>query len=289
MAGRLEGKVAFITGIGRGQGRSHAIRFAEEGADIIGVDICADMPGLVPYELASKADLDETVRAVEALDRRIVAHVADVGDRVALKAAVDDGVAKLGKLDIVFANAGICALGDFPIETFFQHFDTLLVGVQNAFWAAYPHLPDGASMIATGSVASLINDAAEGPSTGPGGRGYGLAKRTIAQYVKSLALVMAPRMIRVNAVHPTNVNTRLLHNDPMYQLFRPDVEGRIPTREEFEQAAPVMQALPIPYVEPEDISNAAVFLASDESRYVTGMQLRVDAGSVIKQPALVDL
>ncbi|GAB2483005.1 mycofactocin-coupled SDR family oxidoreductase [Jatrophihabitans fulvus] len=290
MAGRLEGKVAFITGIARGQGRSHAIRFAEEGADIIGVDVCADMPGLVPYALGSRAELDETVAAVEALDRRIVAHVADVGDRAALKAAVDDGVATLGKLDIVFANAGICALGnEAPIDTFFQHFDTLLVGVQNAFWAAYPHLPDGASLIATGSVASLINDAVEGPSTGPGGRGYGLAKRTVAQYVKSLALVMAPRMIRVNAVHPTNCNTPLLHNDGMYKLFRPDVTDRVPTQEEFEQAAPVMQALPIPYVEPVDISNAAVFLASDESRYVTGMQLRVDAGSVIKQPALVDL
>jgi SDR family mycofactocin-dependent oxidoreductase len=280
MAGRLEGKIAFITGIGRGQGRSHAVRFAEEGADIIGVDICADVPNM-PYPMSSKADLDETVRQVEAHDRRIVTHIADVGDRKALQAAVDDGVAELGHLDIVFANAGICALGDFPAETFFQHFDTLLVGVQNAFWAAYPHLQDGASMIATGSVASLIPGAVDGPSTGPGGRGYGLAKRTIAQYVKELALVMAPRKIRVNAVHPTNCNTMLLHNEPMYQLFRPDVEH--PTREEAEQAFPFMQAMPIPYVEPVDISNAAVFLASDESRYVTGLQLRVDAGSVIKQ------
>jgi SDR family mycofactocin-dependent oxidoreductase len=280
MAGRLEGKVAFITGIGRGQGRSHAVRFAEEGADIIGVDICADVPNM-PYGMSTNADLDETVRLVEKLDRRIVAHVADVGDRQALKAAVDDGVAQLGHLDIVFANAGVCALGDFPIETFFQTFDTLLVGVQNAFWAAYPHLQDGASMIATGSVAALIPGAADGPSTGPGGRGYSLAKRVIAQYVKELSLTMAPRMIRVNAVHPTNCNTHLLHNEPMYQLFRPDLEH--PTREQAEQAFPAMQALPIPYVEPVDISNAAVFLASDESRYVTGLQLRVDAGSVIKQ------
>jgi SDR family mycofactocin-dependent oxidoreductase len=280
MAGRLEGKVAFITGIGRGQGRSHAVRFAEEGADIIGVDICADVPNM-PYGMSTRADLDETVRMVEKLDRRIVAHVADVGDRPALQAAVDDGVAQLGHLDIVFANAGVCALGDFPIETFFQSFDTLLVGVQNAFWAAYPHLQDGASMIATGSVAALIPGATDGPSTGPGGRGYSLAKRTIAQYVKELSLTMAPRMIRVNAVHPTNCNTHLLHNEPMYQLFRPDIEH--PSREEAEQAFPAMQALPIPYVEPADISNAAVFLASDESRYVTGLQLRVDAGSVIKQ------
>jgi SDR family mycofactocin-dependent oxidoreductase len=280
MAGRLEGKVAFISGIGRGQGRSHALRFAEEGADIIGIDICADLPN-VPYSLSTRADLDETVRLVEKLDRRIVAHVADVGDRAAVKAAIDDGVAQLGHLDVVFANAGICALGDFPPETFFQHFDTLLVGAQNVFWAAYPHLRDGASLIATGSVASLIPGSVDGPAAGPGGRGYGLAKRTIAQYVKELALVLAPRMIRVNAVHPTNCNTTLLHNEPMYQLFRPDIEH--PTREQAEQAFPVMQAMPIPYVEPIDISNAAVFLASDESRYVTGLQLRIDAGSVIKQ------
>ncbi|HZE51188.1 MAG TPA: mycofactocin-coupled SDR family oxidoreductase [Jatrophihabitantaceae bacterium] len=280
MAGRLEGKVAFITGVARGQGRSHAIRFAEEGADIIGVDLCADVPN-VPYPMASRADLDETVALVEKLDRRMVAHVADVADRAALQAAVDDGVAQLGHLDIVLANAGICALGDYPPEAFFQAIDTLLVGVFNAASVAYPHLRDGASIIATGSVAALIPGATDGPSTGPGGRGYSYAKRSIAQYVRELSLTLAPRMIRVNALHPTNCNTDLLHNEPMYKLFRPDLES--PTREEAEQAFPVMQAMPIPYVEPIDISNAALFLASDESRYVTGLQMRVDAGSVIKQ------
>lgn len=281
MAGRLEGKVAFISGIGRGQGRSHAVRFAEEGADIIGVDICADLPN-VPYPLATEDDLGETVRLVEKQGRRVIAHVADVGDRSAIKAAIDDGVAQLGRLDIVVANAGICALGnDFPPETFFQHIDTLLVGAQNVFWAAYPHLQDGASLIATGSVASLTPGALDGPSTGPGGRGYALSKRTLAHYVRELALVLAPRMIRVNGLHPTNVDTMLLHNDPMYRLFRPDLEE--PTREDAEVAFPSMQAMPIPYVQPSDISHAAVFLASDESRYVTGLQLRVDAGAVIKK------
>ena len=280
MAGRLEGKVAFITGVARGQGRSHAIRFAEEGADIIGVDLCADVPN-VPYPMASRADLDETVALVEKLDRRMVAHVADVADRAALQAAVDDGVAQLGHLDIVLANAGICALGDYPPEAFFQAIDTLLVGVFNAASVSYPHLRDGASIIATGSVAALIPGATDGPSTGPGGRGYTYAKRSIAQYVRELSLTLAPRMIRVNALHPTNCNTDLLHNEPMYKLFRPDLES--PTREEAEEAFPVMQAMPIPYVEPIDISNAALFLASDESRYVTGLQMRVDAGSVIKQ------
>jgi SDR family mycofactocin-dependent oxidoreductase len=280
MAGRLEGKVAFITGVARGQGRSHAIRFAEEGADIIGIDICADVPNM-PYSMASKADLDETVAMVEKLDRRMVAHVADVVDRRAVQAAVDDGVAQLGHLDIVLANAGICALGDYPPETFMQSVDTLLGGVFSAVACAYPHLRDGASIIATGSVAALIPGATDGPSAGPGGRGYSYAKRSIAQYVRELALTLAPRMIRVNALHPTNCNTDLLHNEPMYQLFRPDLSS--PTREEAEVAFPAMQALPIPYIEPRDVSNAALFLASDESRYVTGMQLRVDAGSVIKQ------
>lgn len=280
MPGRLDGKVAFITGVARGQGRSHAVRLAEEGADIIGIDICADVPNM-PYSMASRADLDETVAMVEKLDRRMVAHVADVVDRSAVQAAVDDGVAQLGRLDVVVANAGVCALGDFPLETFIQSVDILLGGVMNAVACAYPHLPDGSSIIATGSVAALIPGASDGPSAGPGGRGYSFAKRTIARYVRELSLVLAPRMIRVNAVHPTNVDTDLLHNPPMYQLFRPDLEE--PTREEAEAAFPAMQAMPIPYIEPRDVSNAVVFLASDESRYVTGLQLRVDAGSVIKQ------
>jgi SDR family mycofactocin-dependent oxidoreductase len=280
MAGRLEGKVAFITGVGRGQGRSHAIRFAEEGADIIGVDICADVPNM-PYPMSTRADLDATVAAVEKLDRRMVARVADVVDRNALISAVNDGVAELGRLDIVMANAGICALGDFPIEAFLQALDTDFLGVVNAVAAAYPHLQDGASIIATGSVAALVPGATDNPATGPGGAGYTFAKHSVAAYVRELALALAPRMIRVNAVHPTNCNTDLLHNDPMYALFRPDLEK--PTREDAMAAFPAMQAMPIPFVEPRDISNAALFLASDESRYVTGLQLRVDAGSVIKQ------
>lgn len=279
MTGRLEGKVAFITGVGKGQGKSHAVRLAEEGADIIGIDICADIPNM-PYSMATPQDIDDTVAQVEKLDRRMITHVGDVGDRQAVQAAIEAGVSEFGRLDIVVANAGICALGDFPIETYFQTVDTLLVGVINAFAAAYPHLQDGASLIATGSVAALVPGATDGPSTGPGGRGYSFAKRTIAQYVKETALVMAPRSIRVNAVHPTNCNTDLLHNEPMYALFRPDVEA--PTREDAMVGFPAMQALPIPYVEPRDISNAVLFLASDEARYVTGLQLRVDGGSVIK-------
>jgi SDR family mycofactocin-dependent oxidoreductase len=280
MGGRLEGKVAFITGIARGQGRSHAIRLAEEGADIIGLDICANLPH-VPYAMASHDDLEETVAFVEKLDRRIVARVADVGDRQAVQRVVDDGVAELGHLDVVVANAGVAVLGDYPIDTYFATLNTLLVGVFNTVAAAYPHLQDGASIIATGSVAALVPGATDGPAAGPGGRGYSFAKRTIAQFVRETALAMAPRSIRVNAVHPTNCDTDLLHTEAMYSLFRPDLES--PTREDAEIAFPAMQAMPIPYIQPIDVSNAVVFLACDESRYITGMQLRVDAGSVIKQ------
>jgi SDR family mycofactocin-dependent oxidoreductase len=280
MGGRLAGKVAFITGIARGQGRSHAVRLAEEGADIIGLDICADLPH-VPYPLATTGDLEETVALVEKLDRRIVAGVADVADRRSVQRVLDEGMAEFGHLDVVVANAGVAVLGNYPIDTYFTTVNTLLVGVVNTVAAAYPNLPDGASIIATGSVAALVPGASDGPATGPGGRGYSFAKRTIAQFVRETALVMAPRGIRVNAVHPTNCDTDLLHTESMYSLFRPDLES--PTREDAEVAFPAMQAMPIPYIQPIDVSNAVVFLASDESRYVTGLQLRVDAGAVIKQ------
>jgi SDR family mycofactocin-dependent oxidoreductase len=279
VAGRLAGKVVFITGAGRGQGRSHAVRFAEEGADIIGVDICADKPN-VPYGLASREDLDETARMVEKLDRRVVTYVADVADRRAMQEAIDAGVAALGRLDVVVANAGICSLGHYPIDAYFDAVDVDLIGVLNAVAVSYPHLSDGASIIAIGSTAGLIPGATDSPNAGPGGAGYSFAKRTIAAYTRDLALQLGPRSIRVNAIHPCNVNTPLLHNDPMYKIFRPDLDA--PTREDALPAFPSMHAIPVPWVEPIDISNAALFLASDESRYVTGIQLRVDLGSVAK-------
>ena len=283
MAGRVEGKVAFITGVARGQGRSHALRLAEEGADIIGVDVPDDIDNLT-YPMSTQDDLNETISLVEKLDRRIVARKADVRDRAALCAVVDEGVSQLGRLDIVVANAGICPLGPLPPQAFLDTFDVDFAGAWNAIMAAYPHLPDGASVIATGSVAGLIPGTVDNPATGPGGAGYALAKRTIAQLVHDLSVALAPRKIRVNAVHPTNVNTMLLHNEPMYRIFRPDLQA--PTAEDASLAFPAMQAMPIPFIEPQDVSQAVLFLASDESRYVTGLQLRVDAGSVPKQTPL---
>lgn len=280
MAGRVEGKVAFVTGAARGQGRSHALRLAQEGADIIAVDILEDIDSN-HYPLSTPADLDETVRQIEALDRRIVAYKGDVREPSQLRAAVEKGVAELGHLDLVIANAGICPLGaDVPAQGFLDAVQVDLVGVINAVSAALPHLKAGASIVCTGSVAGLMAGGTDNPENGPGGAGYSHAKRGVARFVHDLALQLAPHSIRVNAVHPTNVNTNMLMSQPMYDVFRPDLEH--PTREDAEQAFPAMQPMPIGYVEPVDISNAVLYLASDEARYVTGLPVTVDAGSMLK-------
>jgi SDR family mycofactocin-dependent oxidoreductase len=279
MAGRVEGKVAFVTGAARGQGRSHALRLAQEGADIIAVDICEDIE-TNHYPLALEADLAETARQVEALDRRVVTSKADVRERSQLAAALSAGVAELGHLDIVVAQAGICPLGaDVPPQGFLDAVSVDLVGVINAVEAAFPYLGAGASIICTGSVAGLLSGGADNPQNGPGGAGYGHAKRGVARFVHDLALQLAPHSIRVNAVHPTNVNTDMLQSEPMYKIFRPDLEH--PTREDAEPAFTMMQPMPIGYVEPVDISNAVLYLASEEARYVTGLQLKVDAGALL--------
>ena len=283
MPGRLEGKVAFITGAARGQGRSHAIRLAEEGADIIAVDICKQIESN-PYPLATPEDLAETAKFVEKTGRRIVTRQADVRQRSELKSALDDGLAEFGRLDIVAANAGILpmAMGDPDPLDFVDATDVDLVGVLNAVAVSVPHLGQYGSIIVTGSTAAMLPNTTDNPAMGPGSAGYGWAKKTLMGYVEQMALHLAPRFIRVNAVHPTNVNTHLLHNDGLYSMFRPDLEN--PTREDVEPAFTVFQAMPIPYVEPVDISNLVLFLASDEARYITGQQIRVDAGSLLKWP-----
>lgn len=278
--GRVEGKVALITGAARGQGRHHAIRLAEEGADVILIDICADIPG-VGYSMASPEELDETVRLVEKFDRHAIAAVVDVRDRPALHEAVASAVGAFGRLDVVVANAGICPIGpDYPVSAFADAVDVDLVGVLNTIHVALPWVSAGGSIIATGSVAAMLPNAVSNPGNGPGGAGYGLAKQFISQYVVVLARQVAGQRIRVNAVHPTNCNTDMLHSPPMYKAFRKDLPE--PTRADVEDAFPRMQAMPIPYVEPDDIAHAVVYLASDESRYVTGLQLAVDGGALLK-------
>jgi SDR family mycofactocin-dependent oxidoreductase len=279
MTGRVAGKVAFITGAARGQGRSHAIRLAQEGADIIAVDLVRQVDS-VPYPMATPEDLAQTVKEVEALDRRIVAAEADVRDYGALKAALDEGVAQLGRLDIVSANAGIFSFGtleELPEQTWQDMIDTNLTGVWHAAKAAIPHLRAGGrggSIILTSSTAGL--KALQ--NTGH----YVAAKHGVVGLMRTLALELAPDMIRVNSVHPTSVNTDMIQNVPTYALFAPDLEEKDRTKERLLGRFQALNALPIPWVEPVDISNAVLWLASDESRYVTGVTLPVDAGSLIK-------
>lgn len=287
MSGKLDGKVAFITGAARGQGRAHAIAMAREGADIIAVDICRDIPSN-PYPLATPEDLAETERSIKELGRRVVARVADVRERHELRYAVEAGISDLGKIDIVVANAGILpmAMGKPDPMQFVDASDVDLVGVMNTVAVTVPHLPDGSSIIVTGSTAGMIRGTTDNPNMGPGGAGYGWSKRVVIEYVEEMSLHLAPKMIRVNAIHPTNCNTHLLQNDGMYSMFRPDLteQGKKATRDDAEPLFTIFQAMPIPYIEPEDMANLGVFLASDDSRYITGQQIRVDAGSLLKWP-----
>ncbi|MFG2547748.1 mycofactocin-coupled SDR family oxidoreductase [Streptomyces sp. NPDC048594] len=280
--GRVEGKVVAITGAARGQGRSHAVRLAEEGADIIAIDVCADHE-ILEYPLATAEDLQETVRLVEKTGRRIVAVQADVRDPRALREAIDRGVAELGRLDVVVANAGISPVGpDRPVQAFADVVDVNLSGALNSVHAALPHLRDGSSIILIGSAAGLITEpGAPQGGMGPGGYGYSFAKQSIVNYVNWFAPFLAPSGTRINAVHPANVDTDMLHNPAMYKVFRPDLEA--PGRADAEVAFPMVQAMPVPYVAPIDVSHAVTYLASDESRYVTGLQLKVDAGAVVQQ------
>jgi SDR family mycofactocin-dependent oxidoreductase len=278
MTGRVQGKVALITGGGRGQGRSHALKLAAEGADIVAFDICHDLKS-VAYELSSPDDLKQTVAQVEALDRRAIGIQGDVRDLNALTEAVRVAVDTLGKLDIVCANAGIASfVPGLGMEGWAEVAGTNLVGVMNTLHAALPAMTAGGSVIVTGSFAALMKGGVGGE---PGGLAYSYAKRQLIDYVKWIGAAAALSGIRVNGIHPTNVNTRLLNNDGIYARFRPDLEH--PTREDALPGFATMQLLPnVPYVEPEDISNLVVFLASEESRYVTGEFISVDAGAHLK-------
>jgi SDR family mycofactocin-dependent oxidoreductase len=280
VTGRVEGKVAFITGAGRGQGRSHALRLAGEGADIVAVDYCTDI-ATVSYPMSTKDDLAETARLVEDLDRRVTTIQADVRDLSAMASAVQTAIAEFGKIDIVCPNAGISADGpDQSPQAFADVVGVDLVGVLNTVNAALPVLKEGASVIVTGSVAALLSG---GVGAGGGAVGYTLSKRTLIDFVRQLAIVLAPASIRVNGIHPTNCNTLMLQHEDMYRTFRPDLKH--PTKEDAIPAFSTLQSMPVPWVEPADVSNAVLFLASDEARYVTGQFIAVDAGALLKFPA----
>ena len=267
--GRVEGKVAFITGAARGQGRSHAVRLAEEGADIIAVDVC-EQYDTVPYAMGTEDELAQTVKLVEALDRRIVAAKADVRDLDGLRAAVADGVAQLGRLDIVAANAGICTIQTWDEVTprvWQDTLDTNLTGVWHTCVATVPHLIEagGGSIVITSSTAGIKGL----PFLQP----YVAAKHGVVGIMKSLANELGKHSIRVNTVHPTGVDT------PMGA----GLGGMQPLLDRDPLLGPIfMNTLPVEMVDPRDISNAVLFLASDEARYVTGLEFAVDAGNTTR-------
>ena len=272
VAGKLEGKVAFITGAARGQGRSHAIRLAREGADIIAVDLCGQID-TVPYPMATPADLAETVKEVEALDRRILAREADVRDEAGLRAAFEAGVAELGPVDIVLANAGIAPMSLHETHGAWQDaIDVNLTGVFNTVETAIPSMIErgaGGAIVLTSSTAGI--NGIGGPTRG--GLGYTAAKHGVVGLMRSYANNLAPHSIRVNSVHPTGVNTPMVVNEAMQEFLEHDPS----------LSNAMANALPVPMVEPVDISNAILWLVSDDARYVTGVTLPVDAGFTNKK------
>ncbi|CAJ1509740.1 mycofactocin-coupled SDR family oxidoreductase [[Mycobacterium] burgundiense] len=267
MSGRVAGKRVLITGAARGMGRSHAVRLAEEGADLILVDICESLPD-IEYPLATRDDLAETARLVEQQGRRALTHVVDVRDATALSTAVDDAVARMGGLDAAVANAGVLTAGTWDTTTSEQWrtvVDVNLIGAWNTCAAALPHLVDrGGSLINISSAAGIKGSPLHTP--------YTAAKHGVVGMSKALANELAALNVRVNTVHPTGVETGMqppsLH--ALLREKRPDL-------------APIFgNALPVVMVEAIDISNAVLYLVSDESRYVTGLEFKVDAGVTIR-------
>lgn len=277
MTGRVEGKVAFITGAARGQGRSHALRLAEEGADIIALDICADIESSI-IPLGTEEQLAETVKAVEDLDRRILTRKADVRDSAAVQAVVDEGLAEFGHIDIVCANAGIEDFGaahELSDQRWDDVLEVNLTGVWKTCKAVIPAMIDagrGGSIILTSSTAGIkgFGNVAH----------YAASKHGVVGLMRDLAVELAPHMIRVNTIHPTTVGTDMIFNDVAYRLFRPDVEN--PTLDDATAGYQALNLMPVPWVEPRDISNAVLWLASDEARFVTGVSLPIDLGMTQK-------
>jgi (+)-trans-carveol dehydrogenase len=278
MADRLEGKVALITGAARGLGRGIAVRMAQEGADIVAVDVCRPIEG-VPIALSTPDDLAETAAMVERLGRRILTAQADVRDYEALEAAVDAGVERLGRLDIVVANAGIGNGGTTLDQTsegdWTDMIDVNLAGVWKTVKAAVAHLVTsghGGSIVLISSVGGLKAYPLMGA--------YVAAKHGVVGLMRAFAVELGEHGIRANSVHPTNVRTPMFMNDDTMRGFRPDLDN--PTPDDVAEVAKLMHVLPIGWVEPDDVANAVVYLASDEARYVTGVALPVDGGSCLK-------
>lgn len=274
MTQRLAGKTAVITGAARGIGRAQAMRFAQEGADIIALDICAPVETVV-VPSSTPDDLAETARLVREAGGRVITAIVDVRDTDALRDAVDRGVATFGGLDIACATAGITSRGstaELSEAAWQAMLDVNLTGVWHTCKVVAPHL------IARGAGSVILVSSIAGLRGLLGVAHYTAAKHGVVGLMRSLAHELAPHGIRVNSVHPTNVDTPLIQNDAVSRAFRPDLD-RVPTRAEFAEAAKTMNMLDIPWVEPVDVANACLFLASDEARYITAVTLPVDAGA----------
>jgi SDR family mycofactocin-dependent oxidoreductase len=277
--GLVDGKVALVTGAGRGQGRSHALKLAVEGADVIAVDIGGGHVDTISYELASEADLDTTVSAIEAMGRRAVKAIADVRSLSDLQAAVDAGLSELGKIDIVCANAGIgswAVAWELTEQQWKDMIDINLTGVFNATRAALPSMVErgeGGSVVLTSSTAGLRAYANTAH--------YTAAKHGVIGLMKVLAQEAGPHRIRVNAVCPTTVRTPLVINDATFELFAPHLES--PTEDDVREPFESLNILPgVAWIEPEDVSDAVLFLCSDAAKYITGVALPIDAGNIVK-------
>jgi SDR family mycofactocin-dependent oxidoreductase len=281
--GLLDGKVALVSGAARGQGRSHAVRLAAEGADIIAFDICTDIDSSI-CGLGTWEELSETAQLVEKQGRRIVASRADARDAEAVCATVDAGVAELGRLDIVVANAGITAykpVMELTEQIWRDVIDVDLTGAWNTARASLRHILNagqGGSIVFISSSAALVGN--------PNLAAYSAAKAGLVGLMQSMAVELGPQRIRVNTIHPTGVDTPMLQNDATYGLFMPDADLSNgvddATMERFRTGITGVNSLPVPWVDPIDVSNAVVYLVSDQGRYVSGTQLRVDAACVAK-------
>lgn len=275
--GEWSEKVAFITGVARGQGRSHALEFARRGADIGGLDICGPI-ATVPYDLAVPSDLEQTARGIESLGRRAVLETADVRDPAAVRKVVAKVLDTLGRIDVVLTNAGVFSVADpltLSAETWQDVLDVNLTGVWNTVQACLP------AMVGSGNGGSIVMTSSIGGVQGllqcPH---YVASKHGVIGLMRALANELAPHRIRVNAVCPTNVNTPMIQNQANYRTFRPDLEE--PEREDIVDVAASMHLINVPWVEPEDVTAAVVWLASDAARYLTGVALPVDAGLLEK-------
>jgi SDR family mycofactocin-dependent oxidoreductase len=275
--GRLDDKVVFVTGAARGQGRAICALFAAEGADVVAIDALADVP-TVRYPMATADDLAQTVAAVESAGRTVMTRRVDVRDLDALTTVAAEATDTFGHIDVVCANAGIASFGptwELSQAAWQDMIDINLTGVWHTIKATVPAMiaaERGGSIVITSSTAGLKGMANIAH--------YTAAKHGLVGLMRTLANEVAPYRIRVNTVHPTNVATPMILNDSTFQLFRPDIPN--PSQDDMVEAMTALNALPIPWVEPDDVARAALFLASDDARYITGVALPVDAGCVIK-------